>query len=129
MDAVKKEWLPNDYCCTVQQFMRHANLMFRSQKCQDEGHQICRDVPDIRFRLGHFLLSGSGSGQNIACRQTVQPDNLWSPYVIGRPYIFSSCSFFPSFFYLLLFFSSPNLSGRRLDVYHTLAHGVALVRI
>ena len=27
------------------------------------------------------------------------------------------------------FFSSPNLSGRRLDVYHTLAHGVALLRI
>ena len=27
------------------------------------------------------------------------------------------------------FFFSPNLSGRRLDVYHTLAHGVALVRI
>ena len=49
--------------------------------------------------------------------------NLWSPYGIGRPYIFSSCFFF------LLFFCSPNLSGRRLDVYHTLAHGVALVRI
>ena len=27
------------------------------------------------------------------------------------------------------FFSSPNLSGRRLDAYHTLAHGVALVRL
>ena len=27
------------------------------------------------------------------------------------------------------FYSSPNLSGRRLDVYHTLAHGVALLRI
>jgi len=27
----------------------------------------------------------------------------------------------------LLFFSSPNLSGRRLDVYHTSSHGVALV--
>jgi len=27
------------------------------------------------------------------------------------------------------FFSSPNLSGRRLDVYHTSAHGVALLRI
>jgi len=26
-------------------------------------------------------------------------------------------------------FSSPNLSGRRLDVYHTSAHGVAFVRI
>ena len=49
---------------------------------------------------------------------------LWSPYVIGQTIIFSSC-----FFLLLSFFSSPNLSGRRLDVYHTLAHGVALVRI
>ena len=26
-------------------------------------------------------------------------------------------------------FSSPNLSGGRLDVYHTSAHGVALARI
>jgi len=31
--------------------------------------------------------------------------------------------------FLSSFFSSPNLSSRRLDVYHTLAHGVALVRI
>jgi len=52
---------------------------------------------------------------------------LWSPYVIGRPYIFSSCYFF--FLLSSFFFSSPNLSGRRLDVYHTLAHGVTLVRI
>ena len=52
---------------------------------------------------------------------------LWSPYVIGQTIIFSSC-FFLSFF-LSSFFSSPNVSGRRLDVYHTLAHGVALVRI
>ena len=28
-----------------------------------------------------------------------------------------------------LFISSPNLSGRRLDVYHTSTHGVDLVRI
>ena len=53
---------------------------------------------------------------------------LWSPYVIGQTiYIF--ILFLSSFFFLLSFFSSPNLSGRRLDVYHTLAHGVALVRI
>jgi len=31
--------------------------------------------------------------------------------------------------FLLLSFSSPNLSGRRLDVYHTSTHDVALVRI
>jgi len=29
----------------------------------------------------------------------------------------------------LSFFPSPNLSGHRLDVYHTSTHGVALVRI
>ena len=29
----------------------------------------------------------------------------------------------------LLLFSSPNLSRRRLDVYHTSTYGVALVRI
>jgi len=29
----------------------------------------------------------------------------------------------------LYLFSSPNLSGRRVDVYHTSSHGVALVKI
>jgi len=31
--------------------------------------------------------------------------------------------------YLIFFISSPNLSRRRLDVYHTSTRGVALVRI
>ena len=30
---------------------------------------------------------------------------------------------------IFFFYSSPNLSGRRLDVYHTSTHDVALVRI
>jgi len=34
-----------------------------------------------------------------------------------------------SSFFCLLLFSSLNLSGSRLDVYHTSTHGVALVRI
>jgi len=42
-------------------------------------------------------------------------------------YIFAL--WFLSFFLLLSFFSSPNLSGCRLDVYHTSTRGVALVRI
>jgi len=33
------------------------------------------------------------------------------------------------FLSIFFFFSSPNLSGRTLDVYHTSTHGVALVRI
>ena len=37
--------------------------------------------------------------------------------------------FLPCDFYLLLLFSSPNLSGLKLDVYHTSTHGMALVQI
>ena len=50
---------------------------------------------------------------------------LWPPYVIGA-IIFLPCDFYLSIVYL---FSSPNLSGHRLDVYHTSTPGVALVRI
>ena len=41
-------------------------------------------------------------------------------YIFALWFLLSSSSFF---------FFSPNLSGRRLDVYHTSTHGVALVRI
>jgi len=34
-----------------------------------------------------------------------------------------------SIYLSIFFYSSPNLSGRRLDVYHTSTHGVALVRM
>jgi len=51
---------------------------------------------------------------------------LRSPYEIGKAIIFLQCVFFLLSFFLL--FCSPN-SGRRLDVYHTSTHGVALVRI
>ena len=47
---------------------------------------------------------------------------LWLPYVTGGPLYFC-----PVVSFLLSsssFFSSPNLIGRRLDVYYTLTHGV-----
>jgi len=34
-----------------------------------------------------------------------------------------------SIFFLSFFLSSPNVSGQRLDVYHTSTHGVTLVQI
>ena len=39
------------------------------------------------------------------------------------------CGHYIFVLFLPFFFSSPNLSGQRLDVYHTLTHGVALERI
>ena len=50
--------------------------------------------------------------------------HLYSP---GRPSRWA-LAHSSSSIYLSLFLS-PNLSGRRLDVYHTSTHGVALVRI
>ena len=46
---------------------------------------------------------------------------LWPPCVADEDIIFLPCGFY------LLLFSSPNLSGRRVDVDHTSTHGVALV--
>jgi len=52
---------------------------------------------------------------------------LWPPYIIGPAIIFLPCGFYLLSVFCL--FSSPNLSRRWLDVCHTSAHGVALVRI
>jgi len=46
--------------------------------------------------------------------------------MVAQTIIFSSCGFS---LLLSFLFSSPNLSRRRVDVYHTSTHGVALVRI
>jgi len=76
---------------------------------------------------------------NIICRYNsaqliirTHPSILCTPWAIKKEptyYIFLPCDFF----YLLLLssicFSLPNLSGRRLDVYYTSTHGMALVRI
>ena len=67
------------------------------------------------------------NSKDFITRLTDDVDYLWPPYVIGGPLYF--CPVVSFFFFLLSFFSSPNLSGRRLDVYHTSTHGVALVRI
>jgi len=48
------------------------------------------------------------------------------PYGIEQAIIFLPCGFFNL---LTFFFSSPNSSRRRLDVCHTSAHDVSLVRI
>jgi len=56
---------------------------------------------------------------------------MWTIFMAALP---SRCGryIFVLWFLLLssiFFFSSPNLNHRRLDVYHTSTHGVALVQI
>jgi len=80
-------------------------------------------IPDT---ISHSYANTDTWG-DIIKRQLIVYTLLWPPYRIGQAIIFSPCHFYlSSFFYL---FSSPNLSGQRLDVYHTSTHGVALDRI
>ena len=81
-----------------------------------------------RLGLSSHLLHALGAVDQS--RSAVERTSLYVVDCYGRPnradhYIL------PCDFYLLssFFFSSPNLGGRRLDVYHTSTHGVALVRI
>ena len=75
-------------------------------------------------KLAVNLVNNAGL---LIINMEVETASLWPPYVIRQAIIFLPCGFFLSFF--LLFYSLPNLSGRRLDVYHTSTHGVALVLI
>ena len=69
-----------------------------------------------------FLVEVTAGGEKRNLPRIVMAA-LWNR---ARHYIFVLWFVSSSSFYL---FSSPNLSGRRLDVYHTSTHGVALVRI
>ena len=95
---------------------------------------------DIWFLLSRIVYQVYFYYTNLQCLPSLQPtmsldflqcritSSFFMVALCNRAdhYIFilflSSSSFF-------FFFSSLNLSGWRLDVYHTLAHGVALVRI
>ena len=77
------------------------------------------------FRILAALLHGT---LVVGVSQTAALNRGRHLYLAGRPSRWALAHILV--FYLL--FSTPNLSGpsgRRLDVYHTLTHGVALVRI
>jgi len=61
---------------------------------------------EIVFQIRHYW----------EIRNVVKGHSLWPPYGIGQAIIFFALV---SFFFLFSSFSSPNLSGRRLDVFRT----------
>jgi len=77
-------------------------------------------MADLCNRAGHYIF---------ALWFLLDHIYLWPPYVIEQAIIFFSLWFLLSNYLLSFFIFSPNLSGRRVDVYHTSTHGVALVRI
>ena len=98
-------------CVSYQRYQAYA-LTLDGVTASDRGLQLRLVIlPIISCELEGLVLP-SCSFPPHAPANTIA--SLWSPYIIGQTIIFSSCFFLSSFF-----FSSPNLSGRRLDVYHT----------
>ena len=93
-------------------------------------------LPGVKFTLRPnvgFCYIDSVTARHSSCgRAGVWRLSLIMAALCNRgAIIFLPCDFYLSFLFLLssFFFSSPNLSGHRLDLYHTSTHGVAQVRI
>jgi len=96
-------------------------------------------VQVLRSPMLAALLHGTpavGVSQTLRCgtrngimelSQRVPPILGWAAMTLGIGPHSSFVLFLLSFLFFLVF-SSPNLSGRRLDVYHTSTHGVELVQ-
>ena len=79
----------------------------------------------------HFVYFGLVIGIGFLQSPAIAGDCyvLVELFMVAVALLFSSSGFFFLSFnsFFLLLFSSPNLSGRRLDVYDTSTHGVVLV--
>jgi len=123
--------LPLTEFCTVQNSLYFQVLRYRILAALLHGTQqpssaklygvVIQGMELPNFRRGCHLYS-AGRPSRWASAHILVMAALCNRGAI----IFLPCSFF-----LLssIFFSSPNLSGHRSDVYHTSTHGVALVRI
>jgi len=83
----------------------------QEQQCLCTPADCCVCCPGLR---GHNIIA-------LLCHC------LWPPCVADADIMFLPCGFL--FCLLPLFFCSLNLCRRRLDVYYTSTHGVALLRI
>ena len=108
-----------------------VNFVYRREKHLRKRISLIKEKPintrNPKSPIVHNSLSKTyvNVGRGAVSRQHLS--FLWSPYGIEQTIIFLPCGFYLSSFFFL--FSSPNLSGRTLDVYYTSTHGVALVRI
>ena len=84
-------------------------------------------VPQNLYWSGNDVRPAQNSAHFTVYLTTRYAVYYGRPMEQGRPLYFHAVV---SIFYLSIYlFSSPNFSGRRLDVYHASTHGVALVRI
>ena len=96
----------------------------------NRGRHLCSAGRPSCWALAHILVVCAYFYCNICtCTGKAKSARFFMVALCNRETIYIFILFLSIFFLSFFFFSSPNFSGRRLDVYHTLAHGVALVRI
>jgi len=110
---------------TEKEALIQANKALTEDK---ERYQVMSCSYQKPLRKLTFFTSWDGGAAKIFFSCLFCISLLWPPYEIGGPLYF--CRVVTVFLSIVLsFFSSPNLSVRRLDVYHTSTRGVALVWI
>jgi len=112
------------YSYNRQQLITTMSTRERLQRDRATPEMNCWD--DMRrFNVTRKRAARSLGAYIAACLQThCNPSIVVMVALCNRETIYIFMLWFVLF---LSFFSSPNLSRRRLDVYHTLAHGVVLV--
>jgi len=121
--------LTSVHSCNGTQASKHCRLISRiRRRSRSRGRNVLGSRKD---KQGSSWAPRRLLPPAPALQKSLGPQRLAAPILFmvalcnrADHYIFAL--WFLSFFF---FFSSPNLSGRRLDVYHTSTDGVALVRI
>ena len=114
----------------TESFTGETSFIFLAPSSSSSAAPRHRPTGDgLPCRFSNVLHFKYGFSENIYRPPRYRETVVLVVLVFFMAIIFLPCGFFLSIFYLSIFFSSPNLSGHRLDVYHTSTHGVALVRI
>jgi len=114
--------------CGVRSALSVSSTTQQCELYQRRHHQYAS-----RTRAGHDVnvhMTSQAPAGHVTLRHTLPTDDSALTCVgLGVLHtVYGRCPVV-SIFYLSIFSPSPNLSGRRLDVYHTSTHGVALMRI
>jgi len=120
----------------------HAHFRYRQACGFNNSKKYILSLVDLTFRkVTSCMFASSAIGRTILllrfswCSWINMCNYFENHEIVITAALRSRCGhyifvlWFLSIFLLSFFLFSPNLSGRRLDVYHTSTYGVALVRI
>jgi len=123
-----------------QQYLPHMSLQYGELRpTRGWDRFVSLGHPSKFQRVSHLAsVTARHSAVLVDVSQTAALNRGRRLYSAGRPsrwalaHISSLCLLWPPcgfFLSSIFFFTAPNLSGHRLDVYHTSTYGVALVQI